>query len=69
MFRIKGDELLRLKKPSYGIYDAGDCLVITMENDLVNDLEMSPVIEDAALYVKCKNGKLNGICGMYVDES
>lgn len=68
-FGIKWDALLRLKKPLYGICGAGDYRGTKMESHLVNELDMSKVIGEAALYVKRKNGKAIGVCGSFVYDS
>lgn len=69
LFDLKPDELLELVKPLYGICEAGDYWGITMEEQLVNDLNMKPTPGDPALYVKVKGGKVIGITGSYLCNS
>lgn len=70
IFGLKKGELFELNKPLYGICDAGDYWGVTMDEHIVNDLHMTPMAGDAALYVK-KNevGETIGITGTYVDDS
>lgn len=67
-FDIKRDELLRLSNSLYGLCDGRDYWMITIESQLFDELSISPVIGDTALYIKHKNGGVNGICGSYIDD-
>lgn len=62
-FGFKKSEVLYLKKPLCGICDAGDYWDITMEEHLINDIGMVPIIGDKALHVK-KQGK--NYCSFWV---
>lgn len=66
---ITDDEILELILPLYGICDAGDYWGVTVEYHVQDDLDMTPCIGDAAMYVKLVDGVLQGIMGVYVDDN
>lgn len=66
---IKHDELLLLRKPLYGMCDAGDCWNETICEHLCEDLMMKLCITDPSLWLRLDNGKLIGIVGNYVDDN
>lgn len=68
IFGLKRGELFELNKLLYGICEAGEYLGVTMDENIVNDLQIAPVASDAALYVrKNKSGKTIGTSGTYMD--
>lgn len=69
MLGVSEDELLELLMPLYGICDAGDYWGVTVEYHVEDDLNMKPSIGDPALYVMISDGEMDGIMGVYVDDS
>lgn len=68
---ILGDaegEVLRILKPLYGLCDAGDYWSATMTSHVEDDLSMSPLTRDPALYVKDGEDDVDGLLGSYVDD-
>lgn len=68
-FGLKDGDLLELQKPLYGLCDAGDYWGATIDEHLTNDLGMFPHVGDPSLYVRKRNGSMEGITGVYVDDS
>lgn len=61
--------MLKLKKPLYGLTDAGDYWNHTDRQHITHDLQMVSTYSDPALYYK-KNGEdLMGLRASYVDDS
>lgn len=67
-FGLEKGQALYLKKPLYGICDAGNYRGITIEEHLINDIGMVPIIGDRVLYVKRQGSKIIGPCGSYVED-
>lgn len=67
-FGLNEDDLLELNKPLYGLCDAGDYWGVTIDEHLINDLGMCPVLGDSSLYIKRSSGCLDGMTGTYVDD-
>lgn len=68
VFDLKEDELLELLNPLYGLCDAGDYYGVTIEEHAINDLGMTALLSDSALYAKFAGGRLIGISGLQVDD-
>lgn len=68
-FEFKKEKLSLLKETLYGICNACDYWEIVTENHFVNDLKISSVVGNGALYVNRKNGKVTGTSPSYVDDS
>ena len=66
---LKAGELLRLRKPLYGIADAGDYWDATFVLHVKEDLGMKPLTGDPALLVQMDGGAPEGMLGAYVDDS
>lgn len=58
----KKGKLFELSKPLYEICEPGNYWGFAMDEHVVNDLQMTPVLGDAALYVK--RNKINEIIGI-----
>lgn len=69
LFGLKENELPHLTKPLYGLYDSEDYWGLAVRDHVVDDLGMTPTIGDSALYTKETNGKVDGICGSFVDDT
>lgn len=65
---VADDEVLHILKPLYGLCDAGDYWSETMTSHVKEDLSMSPLTGDPALYVKEGDGQTDGLLGSYVDD-
>lgn len=68
---VGSDEVLELLFPLYGLCDAGDYWGVTFEKHLVNDLNMTPMKSDGAMYCwkEGDDGEICGMTGTYVDDS
>ena len=66
---LSSDELLELIKPLYGLPDAGDYWDRTMADHLRKDLNMVPTYHDIALHFLHGEKELQGLVGVYVDDS
>lgn len=62
-------EILKLKKPLYGLYDSGDYWNATIDNHLTNELNMKRVVSDLSLNFKFNDGKQSGNTGNYGDDN
>lgn len=67
-FRLEDDKLLRLNKPLYGLFDAGDYWDATKVQHYEEDLGMRKTIGSASLFLKREKGRLVGLAGTYVDK-
>lgn len=67
-FELSPDQCLQLLKPLYGLCDSGDLWFKTLDDHHRNDLDMSPMRSDPALYAKMVEGMLKGLSGTYVDD-
>lgn len=52
IFGLQDGELFELVRPLYGLCDASDYWGHTIEEHLLNDIGMTPLVTDAALFVK-----------------
>lgn len=69
LFDLEPDELLRIELPLYGVCDAGDYWDATFRAHIDEDLKMTPLTSDPALFFKRGDkGQLSGILGAYVDD-
>lgn len=68
-FRLNSDQLLRLLKPLYGLFESGDYWHETFFRHLQHDLRMQPTAGDFSFFVKVVSGKLQGMMGTYVDDT
>lgn len=70
LFGLQEDEVLLLLRPLYGICDAGDYWHATFTSHIEDDLGMTSLTSDRALYYKRDgDGHLSGSLGAYVDDS
>ena len=68
-FGLDEDEILELLKPIYGMTDAGHYWGVTVDRHVKHDLGLVPLLGDPSLYVKRNEEDLDGLLGMYVDDS
>lgn len=59
--------MFEILRPLYGIFNARDYCVVTVEFLAEHYLNMTPSIPDPSLYVNFSDGKLEGIIIIYVD--
>jgi len=67
-FGIDDGDLLLLKKPLYGVCDAGDYWGVTVAAHVEEDLGMTPLVGDPSLYVKDGTADITGLLGTCVDD-
>ena len=67
-FGLHDTEVLRLHKPLYGIPDAGDYRDVTVSDHVKNDVGMSALTSDPALFVKEGVDGTEGLLGACVDD-
>eukprot|EP00171_Calliarthron_tuberculosum_P022145 IDg22145t1 len=67
-FELDPSQCLKIMKPLYGLCDSGDLWHRTMDEHHRNDLGMTPLRSDPALYTLTNNGDLHGLSGGYVDD-
>ena len=67
-FDLGENEILKLKKPIYGVPDAGDYWNVTIHDHLKKDLKLVPLVGDPALYLKPNDEDLDGLMAVYVDD-
>ena len=67
-FKLHDGELLKLRKPLYGLPDSGDYWGRTISDHLTNVLGMKKTIGDEAFFYKLRNNSLHGLCVTYVDD-
>lgn len=65
-FGLEEDDLLKLNKQLYGLWDAGDYWGVTMNEHIIDDLGLVPAPGDPFLYVNRSGKKLDGFIGTYV---
>lgn len=69
LFDMDADELLHIELPLYGVCDAGDYWNATINAHIEEDLKMTPLTSDPALFFKRdQGGTLSGLLGAYVDD-
>lgn len=69
ILRLQHEEMLLLRKPLYGMCDAGDYWYATICEHLRSNLSMTPCTTDLSLWIRIKDGRLVGIEGNYVDDN
>lgn len=69
LFVLKPDKLLVLLLPLYGLCHAGDYWGIKLDIHITEDLGMTAIKSNRAVYMRMKNGIVLGITGTYVDDS
>lgn len=67
-FGISESEILELRRPIYGMTDAGDFWGVTVDNHAKNDLGLVPLRGDPSLYIKRNDGDVDGLLSMCVDD-
>ena len=68
-FGLDEDKILELFKPLYGMTDAGNYWRVTVDRHVKHDLGLVPLLGDPFLYVKRNEEDLDGLLGMYVEDS
>jgi len=68
-FELEDGDLLRLLKPLYGVADSGDYWDVTFATHVKEDLGMSPLTGDPALFIKRDEDNVDGMLGAYVDDT
>ena len=68
LFFIADDEMLLLVRPLYGVCDAGDYWHAALQKHVREDLRMTPLSSDPALYMRKGVGGLVGLLGTFVDQ-
>ena len=68
-FGLCEEDILEPLKPIYGMKNAGDYRGVTVNRHVKHDLGLVPLLGDPLLYVKRKEEDLDGLLGMYVDDS
>lgn len=67
-FGITQDQILKLRRPIYGMKDAGDYWGVTVDAHARKDLQLEPLRGDPSLYIKRNEEDVDGLMGMYVDD-
>ena len=68
LFDLTDDEVLLLVRPLYGVCDAGDYWFVTLQRHVRDDLLMTPLSSDPALYMRKGVDGLVGLMGTFVDD-
>ena len=68
LFNLMDNEVLRLLLPLYGMSDAGDYWLVTVDKHAKHDLGMKPMASDPSLYVLQGAVSTEGVMGVYVDD-
>ncbi|OSX79162.1 hypothetical protein BU14_0085s0013 [Porphyra umbilicalis] len=68
LFSIADDEMLLLVRPLYRVCDAGYYWHATLQKHVREDLHMTPLSSDPALYMRKGVGGLVGLLGTFVDD-
>lgn len=66
-FELDPDHFFKLLRPLYEVCDASDLYHINIDRHHREDLEMTPLFIDPALYYRLADGVLKGLSGGYVD--
>lgn len=70
LFDLAEGKLFKINLPLYGVCDAGDYWYVTFTAHIEQDLAMTPLTSDPALYYKRNpGGTLSGLLGAYVDDA
>ncbi len=67
-FLLEDRQALKVLKPLYALCDSGDLWHSTLDHHHPHDLKMTPKRTDPALYLKSRDGEIEGISGTYVDD-
>lgn len=67
-FELDPDQCLQLLKPFYGLCESGDLWHKTLDGHHKDDMGMSPMRADPAVYVIMRDVLLSGLSGTYVDD-
>jgi Reverse transcriptase (RNA-dependent DNA polymerase) len=67
-FELRPDQVLKLLKPLYGLSDSRDYWEATMRRLFDEDLGMTGLTGDAAMFIKTNRGELSGMICSYVDD-
>jgi Reverse transcriptase (RNA-dependent DNA polymerase) len=65
---LSSDEVLKLTKPLYGLFDSGDRWHHILRYHHVQDLQMEPLDADPSLHFRSIGNRLIGLSGVYVDD-
>eukprot|EP00168_Porphyra_purpurea_P009868 TRINITY_DN2422_c0_g1_i11.p2 TRINITY_DN2422_c0_g1~~TRINITY_DN2422_c0_g1_i11.p2 ORF type:complete len:307 (-),score=86.12 TRINITY_DN2422_c0_g1_i11:1032-1952(-) len=69
LFGLEEGELLLILRPLYGVCDAGDYWHATLSKHIEEDLSMTPLVSDPAMYFKRDDvGGILGLLAAYVDD-
>jgi len=68
LFDLTDDEVLLLVRPLYGVCDAGDYWLVTLQRHVRDDLLMTPLSSDPALYMRKGVNGLVDLMGTFVDD-
>ena len=68
-FGLSEEDILEIFKPIYGMTDAGDYWGVTVDRHVKHDFGLVPLLGDPSLYVKRNMEDVDGLLGMYVDDS
>lgn len=66
---LKTDQVLLAKKPLYGIPESGLYWFITYKNHHINELNMNSTSGDSCLLYKSKEGYVDGVVTLQVDDT
>lgn len=66
-FGIKTDEVMELLLPLYGIFDVGDNWGVVSDRRITEELNMTSIKGDNAVYIWSCSGEARGVTGTYVD--
>jgi Reverse transcriptase (RNA-dependent DNA polymerase) len=68
-FPHSSDQVLKLRKPLYGLSDAGDYWQATLGRHMRADLKMHPTAGDISMFYRRVQDRLSGLAGTVVDDS
>lgn len=68
-FNSDNEELIKLQKPLYRIFEIGDYLSWTFRKHLIKHIGMEAYISDPAMVYNHRGQKLIGLCAAYVDKT
>jgi len=68
LFDLTDDGVLLLVRPLYGVCDAGDYFFVTLQRHVRDDILMTPLSSDPALYMRKGVNGLVGLMGTFDDD-
>jgi Reverse transcriptase (RNA-dependent DNA polymerase) len=68
VLNLRGDQVLKLLRPLYGLCDAGDYWARTILDHLTKDLNLTQSIGDSGLFFRAMNKKLVALTASFVDD-